>query len=254
MGHKSHVPEKGAANGLATLGATGLVPVAQLPAATEVAQGAAEVATQAETDTGTDDARIVTPLKLQTRRGAANGLGSLDGSAQQPLAELKPMAGATGGAPGARGSVPQPVAGQQGFILLGNGVWTDPATIATGVAYQVVSGSTPISTTSLTDVLVPGLTVTPAAGTYLVVWGATVSHNKTGQTVFGSVWSGGSKVAYTERQIGGQAGNLGNASSQAVVVVNGAQAIEARWRVSSNTGGGQGNSPGPRSLTIIRLA
>lgn len=36
------------------------------PAATEATSGVAEIATQAETNTGTDDARIVTPLKLKT--------------------------------------------------------------------------------------------------------------------------------------------------------------------------------------------
>ena len=39
------------------------------PAATETTAGIAEIATQAETDTGTDDQRIVTPLKLATWSG-----------------------------------------------------------------------------------------------------------------------------------------------------------------------------------------
>lgn len=39
------------------------------PAATETTSGIAELATQAETDAGTDDARIVTPLKLATWSG-----------------------------------------------------------------------------------------------------------------------------------------------------------------------------------------
>jgi len=171
-----------------------------------------------------------------------------------PVISISTMVGATGGGAGASGSVPQPVAGQQGFLLLGNGVWTDPATIATGSAYQVASALDPIATSSLTDAPIPGLTLTPPAGTYLVVWGATISHNKSGQTAFGSVWVGGAQIAYTERQIGGQANNLGNASSQAIVTVNGSQAIEARWRVSSNSGGGMGSSPGPRSLTILKVA
>jgi hypothetical protein len=38
--------------------------------ASETVKGIAELATQAETNTGTDDARIVTPLKLQTRMAA----------------------------------------------------------------------------------------------------------------------------------------------------------------------------------------
>ncbi len=41
------------------------------PAASETVSGIAELATQAETDTGTDDLRIVTPLKLATYSGRA---------------------------------------------------------------------------------------------------------------------------------------------------------------------------------------
>ena len=39
------------------------------PSASESTAGIAELATQAETDAGTDDARIVTPLKLATWSG-----------------------------------------------------------------------------------------------------------------------------------------------------------------------------------------
>jgi hypothetical protein len=42
---------------------------ASVGAASETSQGIAELATQAEVDTGTDDARIVTPLKLATWSG-----------------------------------------------------------------------------------------------------------------------------------------------------------------------------------------
>jgi hypothetical protein len=54
-------------------------------AASETSAGVAELATQAETDAGTDDARIVTPLKLATsafaKRKFAADFG--DGSATQ---------------------------------------------------------------------------------------------------------------------------------------------------------------------------
>lgn len=43
---------------------------ATVPDATETVEGIAELATQAETNTGTDDLRIVTPLKLKNRDGA----------------------------------------------------------------------------------------------------------------------------------------------------------------------------------------
>lgn len=53
------------------------------PAASETTSGIAELATQAETDAGTDDLRIVTPLKLKTSPFAARSVtGTLgDGSA-----------------------------------------------------------------------------------------------------------------------------------------------------------------------------
>lgn len=50
-------PNLGTPSAIVLTNATGL------PAASETFQGAAELATQAETNTGTDDARIVTPLK-----------------------------------------------------------------------------------------------------------------------------------------------------------------------------------------------
>ncbi len=55
------------------------------PAATETTAGIAEVATQAETDTGTDDARMVTPLKLATWSGRIRKVSANfgDGSATQ---------------------------------------------------------------------------------------------------------------------------------------------------------------------------
>ena len=53
------------------------------PSATETTAGIAEIATQAETDAGTDDLRIVTPLKLATFAGRARRASTTigDGSA-----------------------------------------------------------------------------------------------------------------------------------------------------------------------------
>lgn len=53
--------------------------------ATETSAGIAELATQAETDTGTDDQRIVTPLKLASYSGRAKRFAATfgDGSATQ---------------------------------------------------------------------------------------------------------------------------------------------------------------------------
>lgn len=61
------------------------------PAATETAAGVAEVATQAETTTGTDDTRMVTPLKLVQK---------LTAWAQPLSANLTTLAGVASGAMG----------------------------------------------------------------------------------------------------------------------------------------------------------
>jgi hypothetical protein len=51
------------------------------PPASESASGIAEIATQAETDAGTDDARMVTPLKLSTYSGRAKRYSTTIGDA-----------------------------------------------------------------------------------------------------------------------------------------------------------------------------
>lgn len=62
---KEDAADKGVASGYASLDASALVPTTQLPAATTSAQGAAELATDAETITGTDAVRTVTPAGLK---------------------------------------------------------------------------------------------------------------------------------------------------------------------------------------------
>ena len=64
---KEDAVNKGAANGYAPLTAGSVVPDVNLPTASETVRGPLEIATQAETDTGTDDTRAVTPLKLATK-------------------------------------------------------------------------------------------------------------------------------------------------------------------------------------------
>jgi len=54
------------ANEIPKAGGTSTLATGWLPAATEGAQGAQEIATQVEVDTGTDDTRTVSPLKLAT--------------------------------------------------------------------------------------------------------------------------------------------------------------------------------------------
>lgn len=71
------------ASGIATLDSSTLVPVAQLPAATAVAKGAVELATDAEAVTGTDATRAVTPDNL----GQSGGVVSKSLSLADPGAD-----------------------------------------------------------------------------------------------------------------------------------------------------------------------
>lgn len=60
---KYDINDRDVASGICPLDAGGLVPAANLPAATEVAIGALEIATSAEATALTDDDKIITPLK-----------------------------------------------------------------------------------------------------------------------------------------------------------------------------------------------
>lgn len=105
------------------------------PSATEAAQGVAELATQAETNTGTDDARIVTPLKFVTK---------LIAYAQPLSANLTTLAGIASGA--------------MGRTLLGAGTAFDAKT-ALGLATVATSGNAADLTGTLSTAQLPALAI-----------------------------------------------------------------------------------------------
>lgn len=118
----------------------------------------------------------------------------------------------------------------------------------------VVANSSAVATAdatsvSTTDVLIAGMTLTPAAGTYLALFDSSVVNSGNGATrLFVSLYAGGAQIAHSERTIGISGGANTTASSQAVITVNGSQAIEARWRAVAGT-----NTAHQRSLILIRL-
>lgn len=104
--------------------------------ASETVKGIAEVATQAETTTGTDDARIVTPLKLAQK---------LTAWAQPLNSNLTTLAGVTSGV--------------FGRTLLGSGTANDAKT-ALGLAAVATSGSaSDITTGTLPTSVLPPLAI-----------------------------------------------------------------------------------------------
>lgn len=120
----------------------------------------------------------------------------------------------------------------------------------------IVSSATSITTTSGTDAVMTGMTVTPIAGTYFVIFTGNVQMNLAGDFIFNSIYMGGTQDTTSILQFAPFAGGTltaGQASvpitNQGVYTVNGSQAIDIRWHVS----GGTGTSTN-RKMTLLRIS
>lgn len=101
---------------------------------------------------------------------------------------------------------------------------------------QIVEETGDITTTSGTDVLATGMSITPVAGTYEVIFGCSVENSNAGGVMFVSIWSAGAQVAASEREVDAPGSNESSAAETiARVTVDGSQAIEGRWRRSAGT-------------------
>lgn len=119
--------------------------------------------------------------------------------------------------------------------------------------YISVTGTT--TSTATTDTLIPGLTDTPtAAGDYLVLVNGSISNSVKGRTMYVNVYVDGVLVADSEVDFRpGKSGYDVPLAVNTLVTVNGAQAIEVRWR----TDGGNPASTMEilnRRLTILQVA
>ena len=162
-------------------------------------------------------------------------------TATTPTWESFGEAGPTGpaGATGAAG--PTGAAGATGA--------TGPAGEGGGATLAEATADT--TTTSLTDVLVDSMTLTPAAGDYLVIFTGSIDSNNMNEHTFPSVYLDGVQVAASERSWsrGGSSANItGIFACVAKVTVNGSQAIEGKWRVSDGT-----TTMHQRTLAIVEV-
>lgn len=119
------------------------------------------------------------------------------------------------------------------------------------------SATASTTTTSGSNVLINGMTLTPVAGTYKVSFSTTLQSNNTDADIFVSLYANGVQAAHSERECSPQfsSGGLGGNPSlswpiatQALLTVNGSQAIEARWRRSAGTA-----TALERTLIIVRV-
>lgn len=143
-----------------------------------------------------------------------------------------------------------------GYGLTGGGDLSTNRTFAVSLTDSEVSANNTITTTSATDTLMTGMTITPAAGVYLVLFSCSLSRANDNASITSSIYSNGTLEAGSERQVvANVSGGLSNpatttmsVTSFAVVTVNGSQAIEGRWRRSAGTA-----TATYRHLKVIRI-
>lgn len=129
--------------------------------------------------------------------------------------------------------------------------------LASGISATNVNTTANTTTTSTTDVLINTMTITPVAGTYWVAFNMSVDENNNNAVITSSIWAAGAQIVGSEVAVqpfiqGGVTPSLAVrqcVAISALAIVNGSQAIEARWRVSAGTG-----TAHTRSMNILRIA
>jgi len=114
------------------------------------------------------------------------------------------------------------------------------------ISQTQVSSTSNFTTSSVTDVLVTGMTVTPGAGTYLVMFSAKATAAGGAKRGIISLYANGSQVTHTERVVHDI--NREHISTQAIITVSAAQAIDVRGRGDSSL------SVDERSLIVMRVS
>lgn len=152
-------------------------------------------------------------------------------------------------------SVASATAPSAGQVLIASSSTVASWGSATTLSTTEVSATADTTTTSSTDVLMNSMTITPAAGTYLVWFSSTVDHSNQAVLITASIYSGGSLSAASARAVMPRFNGIGAdtlspcVATNGIVTVNGSQAIEIRWKTPSGTA-----TAHQRTLDILRVA
>lgn len=118
-----------------------------------------------------------------------------------------------------------------------------------------ITASGNATTTSTSDVLMTGMTVTPIAGTYFVIFTATVQQNTAGGSVTVSIYDNGVQDSFSIQDFAPFDGGALSATqascvctTQGVYTVNGSQVIQVEWHVSNGTG-----TVFQRKMTLMKI-
>lgn len=171
-----------------------------------------------------------------------------DLTATQTTAMLNPVIGDSGSG-GIKGLVPAPAVGDAAALkyLSADGTFKPTALAAT-----VVFASASTTTLSTVDSVLNSMTITPVAGTYMVLVSGVFSSSSSNSIILLSVYGAATQIAASIRscvpRVSAAALTL-TMGTHAQVTVNGSQAITAQWHI---TGGGTATCTN-RSMDIFRI-
>lgn len=139
------------------------------------------------------------------------------------------LIGSTGAAPAAAN-----ITGGNGIAITNT---AGGITISNAPIISEVSSSADITTTSTSDVVVTGMSITPGAGDYLVFFSGSLENTNANKQGTVSIYSNGVQIAASEVQSQMPANRPVAISTNAYITGLGAgQAIDVRWNVIGNTG------------------
>lgn len=158
----------------------------------------------------------------------------------------------TAGTKGSATSVPVFTTDSKGRVISS----VDTAIVGVPATYTGLNGVSTIQTTSTTYVVITGMTVTPAAGTYLVFAGANTSATSNNRLI--SVALGINGVVNTDTEtfffmrsssgLLSSSSDIGTHAIGDVVTVNGSQSVDLLWKTSGGTA-----QVGHRYLYLIKV-
>lgn len=127
--------------------------------------------------------------------------------------------------------------------------WQTSIDVASGIITYNLTTQTPFTTTSTTDVVITGFSVTPQAGTYGIWFNGEATLSTTPKTHWWSIYVGGVQISDSERsQDTAHSTQTMSDSTMTIFQVNGSQAIDVRVRTQNGT-----LEIDNRSLLLIRL-
>lgn len=138
-----------------------------------------------------------------------------------------------------------------GYGLAGGGDLSADRSFAVSLGADLATATADTAVSNSSYTLLSGMTLTPAAGAYLVWFTSSVESSSVTDLTFLSIFVGGSQVAASEIETDSKTANEADAvQCVARVVVDGTQAIEVKWK---NNGAATATAH-ERTLIALRLS